>query len=201
MKTGRCERTAVSRNFSSTFWRRPCGGAEKSGKRRLCKCLQQQLLKWKASLDAFWQKFDKIEAGDSWEKRGKLIRQTYSEVITALNTRRAQGLLPLEGRSPHREQESYFISLRESESSFLPVRCRYAPFARSPSFKGPIATRTILRTLIPKAASSRRIWRFFPSSRTISSQQFRVPRRRIAALFWPRGNSPSSSGLPLFRFC
>jgi hypothetical protein len=66
--------------LEATLWR---SGAKREEK--ALQMLQRQLLKWKASLDAFWRKFDKIEAGDSWEKRGSLIRQSYADVITALN--------------------------------------------------------------------------------------------------------------------
>jgi hypothetical protein len=74
----------------TTLWR----GGEKREEKAL-QMLQRQLLKWKASLDAFWRKFEKIEAGDSWEKRGNLIRQSYAEVLSALNTPGAQGAAPV----------------------------------------------------------------------------------------------------------
>jgi hypothetical protein len=66
--------------LEATLWR---SGAKREEK--ALQMLQRQLLKWKASLDAFWRKFDKIEAGDSWENKGKIIRQSYAEVISALN--------------------------------------------------------------------------------------------------------------------
>ena len=74
----------------------------------------------------------------------------------------------------------------------MPIR----PFGQTPNSKGPIATRPSLRTLMPKAANSRRICRFFPSSRTISSQQLRVPRRRIVTLLAKR-NSPFAAVVPV----
>jgi hypothetical protein len=49
--------------------------------------LNRQLLKWKASLEAFWEKFEKVEPGDSWREKRSKISQTYSEAITALNER------------------------------------------------------------------------------------------------------------------
>lgn len=72
--------------LEATLWR---SGEKREEKAR--QMLQRQLLKWQASLDAFWLKFDKIEAGDSWEKRGKLIRRSYSEVITALAAGEGKG--------------------------------------------------------------------------------------------------------------
>jgi len=65
----------------------------RSGEKReekALRMLQQQLQRWKASLDALWRKFDKIERGDSWENRGKIIRQSYAEVISALNAPEAK---------------------------------------------------------------------------------------------------------------
>lgn len=76
--------------LEATLWR--------SGERREEKArqmLHRQVLKWKASLDAFWQKFDKIEAGDSWKRKGALIRQSYSEFITALDAPGAKGAAPV----------------------------------------------------------------------------------------------------------
>lgn len=71
--------------LEETLWR----SGEKREEKAL-RMLQQQLQKWKASLDALWRKFDKIERGDSWENRGKIIRQSYAEVISALNAPEAK---------------------------------------------------------------------------------------------------------------
>ena len=71
--------------LEETLWR----SGEKREEKAL-RMLQQQLQRWKASLDALWRKFDKIERGDSWENRGKIIRQSYAEVISALNAPEAK---------------------------------------------------------------------------------------------------------------
>ena len=76
--------------LQATLWR-----SEEKREAQALQILQRQLLKWKASLDAFWQKFDKIEAGDSWTGKRSKINQTYAEVITTL-----KGTAP--GASPAR---------------------------------------------------------------------------------------------------
>ncbi len=75
--------------LEATLWR----SGEKREEQAL-QILKLQLLKWKASFDAFWQKFDKIEAGDSWKERRSLISQNYSEVIMNLNARGEGGAAP-----------------------------------------------------------------------------------------------------------
>jgi hypothetical protein len=66
--------------LESTLWR---SGEEREEEAILI--LQRQLLKWKACLEAFWEKFEKVEPGDSWSGKRTKISQAYSEVITSLN--------------------------------------------------------------------------------------------------------------------
>ena len=66
--------------LESTLWR---SGGRKEEQASLI--LNRQLLKWKASLEAFWEKFEKVEPGDSWKEKGAKISQAYSEVIKTLN--------------------------------------------------------------------------------------------------------------------
>jgi DNA-binding transcriptional MerR regulator len=68
--------------LESTLWRSGKGKEDQAGL-----VLNRQLLKWKASLEAFWEKFDKVEPGNSWKEKRSKISQTYSEAITALNER------------------------------------------------------------------------------------------------------------------
>jgi hypothetical protein len=76
--------------LEATLWR-----SGENREEQALQILKRQLLKWKASFDAFWQKFDRIEAGDSWKERRSLISQNYSEVITNLNARGAGGTVPI----------------------------------------------------------------------------------------------------------
>jgi DNA-binding transcriptional MerR regulator len=66
--------------LETTLWR---SGEQKEEQALLT--LHRQLLKWKASMEAFWEKFEKVEPGDSWEGKRTKISQAYSEVITTLN--------------------------------------------------------------------------------------------------------------------
>jgi DNA-binding transcriptional MerR regulator len=66
--------------LETTLWR---SGEQKEEQALLT--LHRQLLKWKASMEAFWEKFEKVEPGDSWKGKRTKISQAYSEVITTLN--------------------------------------------------------------------------------------------------------------------
>jgi len=57
-------------------------------------------------------------------------------------------------------------------ASSVGVSGRWAPLGRSPSWRGPMETRIRRRTSMPRASRMRRIWRFLPSSRMSSSQEF-----------------------------
>ena len=78
-------------------------------------------------------------------------------------------------------QRALFLSASRDRSPVfrLEVSARTPPLGSSPSGSGPMATRTSRSTSTPSAASIRRIWRFLPSSRTISSQVLRSPPRRM----------------------
>jgi len=58
---------------------------------------------------------------------------------------------------------------------FFFVQQRVAPLGRSPRASGPMATRRRRSTSMFKCSSIRRIWRFLPSSRIISSQNCARP--------------------------
>lgn len=66
--------------LETTLWR---SGEEREEEAILI--LHRQLLKWKACLEAFWEKFEKVEPGDSWSGKRTKISQAYSEVINSLN--------------------------------------------------------------------------------------------------------------------
>jgi len=75
--------------LESTLWR---SGRPKEEQASLI--LNRQLLKWKASLEAFWEKFEKVEPGDSWKEKRTKISQAYSDVITTMN-RGAKESMPI----------------------------------------------------------------------------------------------------------
>ena len=88
IEVNECGAIRMDRGFSqffidlleTTLWR-----GEEKRKEQALQILQRQLLKWKASLEAFWQKFDKIEVGDSWKGKRSKITQAYVEAITTLS--------------------------------------------------------------------------------------------------------------------
>src|SRR5271165_1183585 len=83
-------------------------------------------------------------------------------------------------------------------SSF--VSSRKSPLASWPKCSGPTATRASRSTSAPSASTMRRICRFFPSSRMISSQQFFSPARSRRACV-ARRSSPPSTRTPLTIAC
>ena len=92
-----------------------------------------------------------------------------------------------------------FLSPLKTQSSACfssSVSRRTLPLESCPSSSGPIATRTNRSTATSSNASIRRMWRFRPSSRTISSQELRFPQRRIRTPA-TRRKSPSSVFTPL----